>query len=789
MTFRNIKSELLLLFSIAAIFAIAIIVVISAYYITSIRQDNEQKSIQAQNIIISNTIKATIEKNFAQAISISQTFSSVQNPIKKAAIDREQATWMLREVINQNSMITDIYMLWEKNAFDGNDLQYKDAESSDSSGRFVPHWQKLENNEIVLNTYTDNKLKKSLKNIILSPITYRENGKTNLKLPLVSPIMNSEVYYGITVINISLDWVQTLLEKQTYQKDRMQISLVSSNGTIIAISNNKYLVGKSLNEAFEDFELYINDLGKGKSFVYSTENEKIYGIPCFVEDSETPLMLIVQTTPSMLSGSFLFDFFSITGIIIVIFVISLILINILLNRFVMPIRILVENSTKLIKGDLEFEAVEFKSDNELKQLYQAFSQVASSMKDAVSVSESISKGDFSKFIDVKSEKDILAKAINTMNETLKLAKEDSAKREKEDEIRNWMRQGMAKLVDSQRTNAGNMDDLANNIIQTLINYVDASIGGLFLYNNSNHDDIHMELVAAYALDVKKHYKKRIEIGEGIAGACAFEQKTIFVTNIPEQYLEVTSGLGSSKPKCIIVVPLIFENQLLGVLELAFLHLIEKYKIEFIEQITENIAASLSNAKISAKTVELLEQSQKQAEILVQKEQEVRQNLEMIQIAQKESAIREAEMRGILDAVNNTILTIEYTTEGILLNANEKYLKTSHYSLDEIRGINVLELVKDERDELKQIIDGVKKGKFYEKEVKRFTKFGEVKWFLSTYTPFYDINGDITKVMYFAIDNTERKQLIDSLKIKEIELQKRVDELEHFIEEITKEQLE
>ena len=111
---------------------------------------------------------------------------------------------------------------------------------------------------------------------------------------------------------------------------------------------------------------------------------------------------------------------------------------------------------------------------------------------------------------------------------------------------------------------------------------------------------------------------------------------------------------------------------------------------------------------------------------------------------------------------------------MLLTANDKYLKNMHYDdLSEIQGVNVLDLVKTEREELETVIKNVSTtGQFYEKEMKRFTKSGEVRWLWSTYTPYYNYEGKITKILYFAIDITENKKHQEELenKIKELEAQ-------------------
>jgi GAF domain-containing protein len=103
------------------------------------------------------------------------------------------------------------------------------------------------------------------------------------------------------------------------------------------------------------------------------------------------------------------------------------------------------------------------------------------------------------------------------------------------------------------------------------------------------------LVASYAYDRVKHLQKTIQVGEGLVGRCVQEGNTIFLTDIPEDYIRIKSGLGEDNPRCLLIVPLRFNEEITGVIEIATLEIFEDFQIDFIERIGTSIASSISAA--------------------------------------------------------------------------------------------------------------------------------------------------------------------------------------------------
>ena len=230
-----------------------------------------------------------------------------------------------------------------------------------------------------------------------------------------------------------------------------------------------------------------------------------------------------------------------------------------------------------------------------------------------------------------------------MRTNLKHASEEDKRRKKEEDQRNWASQGIAKFSDILRQNNDNMEKLSYDIISNLVKYCDANQGGLFIINDDDENNKFIEMASAYAFSRKKFLEKKIEMGVGLVGRAIQESETIYITDIPDNYITITSGLGDDNPKSILIVPLVVNDEVYGVIEMASFKDFEKYQIEFVERIGENIASTLSTVKVNIRTSELLERTKQQAEEMRAQEEEMRQNMEELQATQEESARREAEL--------------------------------------------------------------------------------------------------------------------------------------------------
>jgi methyl-accepting chemotaxis protein len=194
-----------------------------------------------------------------------------------------------------------------------------------------------------------------------------------------------------------------------------------------------------------------------------------------------------------------------------------------------------------------------------------------------------------------------------------------------------------------RQNNNNIEELSYTIISNLVDYTSANQGGLFLINNNDPDHVFIELVSCYAYNRKKFIEKTIEPGEGLIGRCIQERASIYLTDLPNDYIRINSGLGDSNPTSLLIVPLLLNEEIFGAIELASFEELEPYKIEFVEKIGESIASTISTVKFNIQTANLLDQSRQQAEQMASQEEEMRQNMEELRATQEQSERRELEL--------------------------------------------------------------------------------------------------------------------------------------------------
>lgn len=255
--------------------------------------------------------------------------------------------------------------------------------------------------------------------------------------------------------------------------------------------------------------------------------------------------------------------------------------------------------------------------------------------------------------------DVLMKSLVSLRDQMRKFSVEEAER-------NWAVQGLAKFVEILRANE-NTTVLADTIISNLVKYMRFNQGALYLINDDMKDAPWLEMAACYAYGRKKFIEKRIELGEGLIGQCALEKCTSYLTDIPENYIRITSGLGEALPTNILIIPLNFDGRIFGVIELAAFQRCHPYQISFVEKLAENIASTVANARTNERTRRLLKETQMQAEqmrmqdekmqILLMKsqqqteelrahEEEMRQNLEELQAIQDELSRKNSEMEKI-----------------------------------------------------------------------------------------------------------------------------------------------
>ncbi len=367
--------------------------------------------------------------------------------------------------------------------------------------------------------------------------------------------------------------------------------------------------------------------------------------------------------------------------------------------------------------------------------------------------------------------------------------------------RNWVNEGLAKFVQILRS--GNNDgrqQLADSIIRNLVGYLKANQGALFALNDDNPEDIFLELEACYAYDRKKFLEKRIAPGEGLAGQVALEKSTLYMTDVPKDFIKITSGLGEALPRNILLVPLKLDEKIFGVVELASFQKFEPYEIEFVEKLGESIASSIAAVKSSERTETLLKETQLQAEQLKAQEEEVRQNMEELSTTQEELVRKQDQANKLLQKFE---LVTKTTTEGLwdleVPQDNNIHDNTPFFWADRFRHMlgysderdfpNVLHAWSDllHPDHKQKTLDAfaahlydLSGGTPYDVEYQLKLKDGSYRWFRAIGNTMRDEKGNPLRVAGSLIDIQDMKD-IQALQLElESKVAKRTEELKEVL---------
>jgi PAS domain S-box-containing protein len=350
----------------------------------------------------------------------------------------------------------------------------------------------------------------------------------------------------------------------------------------------------------------------------------------------------------------------------------------------------------LLHNGEKSKAIEKKAEDEVGDMIDAYNLLRRRINSAEEFAIEMSEGNYNYKFEILSERDSLGKSLNVLKDTLIQSRDEHEQRAREDEIRNWINTGVAKFNDLLRQNNTDINLLAYTIIENLSEYIGANVGGIFLIEGEKESEKYIALSASYAYDRRKYHQKRVEINEGLLGACYLEKKAIYLKEIPEDYIEITSGLGHQLPKCLYIVPLKVDNNVLGLMEIASNKVFENHHIEFIDQVSNSIAATFVSVRLNMKTATLLEESNRRAEEITQQEEEMRQNLEEMQATQEELArLRqddEKHRREMQLIIDNTRLMLRNLVDaipgGYILKDQNGIIHTVNTEGAEIYGLNV-----------------------------------------------------------------------------------------------------
>jgi methyl-accepting chemotaxis protein len=374
------------------------------------------------------------------------------------------------------------------------------------------------------------------------------------------------------------------------------------------------------------------------------------------------------------------------------------------------------------------------------------------MKTNIDFAKEIADGRFDSEYELE-EDDQMGSALVEMRNNIRIA----AERELQEKFINV---GIAEIGDIIRSNNENLEDLSFNLVSYLVKYMKLNQGGIFIVSDEENE-IYLELKGCYAYERKKFLEKRIEPGEGLVGQCYLEQETIYMKDLPKDYIRITSGLGDASPNNLIVVPIKNEDVIEGVMELASFKHLNEYEIEFLKRVSENVATTIASAKINTRTKILYEQSQQQTEEMRAQEEEMRQNMEELSATQEEIERKSKEFENRFKAINETgIGSIEFDLKGNIVDANDAFCELMGYKKNEIVGSHhriFVDPVYAASEEYTKFWDDLRNGKNQKGEYTRYTRTRDEVVLYGAYSILRDTHDRPAGVLKLALDITHLKK--------------------------------
>jgi methyl-accepting chemotaxis protein len=744
-------------------------VVAIGYIVTKSRQALLDDSLE--NARLTARIAADqIEKEFVRDLAVTRTLAQAFTVYQNMPASQWQDLFMrmYKPVLEGNKHVYSIWDSWEYYGFvpnytkdhgrfcmtvwreDGKILTITDERSMagdpDKYGSF-----KKKNQEGLWEPYFDEIVKGKSERVLMTTVA--------------SPVQIDGKYLGLVGFDISLESLQDVVSK--IEPVKGSYAFLVSETSIVAAHRNPDFINVSLKDIFpDDFakenlgELIFQ--GKEHSYYRTDEHGNLFYVtfaPIKAGNSYSawslalsiPMSIITERADENQNISLVVGLIGLLVLAIVLILVA--------NGLTRPIVRITKSLNKLSHGEISNDLIlDLKTGDEIETMASALNISIEGLNKKTSFANEIGAGKLESRLEMLGENDVLGKSLINMRDSLKKAKIDEDIRAGEDMKRTWANEGFARFADILRKNNEDLQQLADEVLKNLVKYVDGNQGALFLLNDDDSNNTHLEAKSVYAWDRKKYIDMQVMLGEGLIGACALERETIFLTEIPANFVTISSGLGESDPNCIVMVPLKQDDAIMGVLEVASFKILEKHEIEFLEKVSESIAATISSVKINAKTRYLLEQSQQQAEEMQAQEEEMRQNMEELLATQEEMARKEKEIAWTMDAIGGLGLLMEYDFKGIITHVNHLICNRSGYSKEELIGQHHSILFEE-----KNVINSDNYQKFwhdmnnkipFESLLRRVTKTNQLFVVKGHCHPIFDEDGRPFKVVEIAVDITE-----------------------------------
>ena len=556
---------------------------------------------------------------------------------------------ILEEVLQDNPQFISVWSNWELSALDKN-YPYKHGRKrintiNDNGVRVIEEFLETDGKATEGLYYT---LKANPREYMSEPYYFAYKGRENVQIleasPIV-PIIIDNIYAGQVGADIEMTKFYELIKDIKPFKGSYSM-MVSDLGTIISSPFPEYE-----NTSIKDFSMaqksminIIDSLRLDKPFSFNDNSNPskpnyVSFVPFSIgaTDSHWFIAIVVPTDTilreanrnaliSLLTGLF--------GIVILAFVIWIVA-----KKITTPLVFTTKELNVLATGAIDqVKKIKITTHDELSEMGKALNKLTDSMKKSAVFASEIGGGQYDSTFFSLGSNDILGNALIQMRLNL-------TKLRNQNNDNNWRQESLVKiseLLQGEKT----ATDLGNQVLSTLADILGIQMGAVFV----EQDDVY-KLISTYAYYKRKSGVHEFKLGEGLVGQAALEMKTIEFEQIPEDYIYIKSGLGEIKPAFILVVPLIFQNRTVAVLELANTTGFTEQKLELMSLLSENLAIAFNTIRVNTELKILLNKTQEQTEELRAQQEELMESNKVLEekshalkISQEELQQQQEELR-------------------------------------------------------------------------------------------------------------------------------------------------
>lgn len=346
------------------------------------------------------------------------------------------------------------------------------------------------------------------------------------------------------------------------------------------------------------------------------------------------------------------------------------------------------NTLGLVAQGVLPEATENRSNDEFGQMGRKVDELVQTLRSNADFAKRIGEGKYDTEFRPASDDDILGMSLINMRKNL-------VENERRDTERNWIVRGVAEISEILRMH-DSIDQLGDDVIKFILGKINAVQGAFYVVNDENKPAV-IEMRASFAYNRKKYLKAKFKFAEGLVGQAAAEKDTILRTEIPDDYVSLTSGiLGDKKPKAILIVPLITNEEVYGVLEFAGFKKFDPSQVNFVKELSLILARTIFNIKVNERTRRLLAESQEMSNELKEKQEVLRQNAEEMQATQEELKRSNQLLEEQVEEVNRTQkrmqLLLENASEVITIYEEDETVRYISPSVETILGYGQKEMI-------------------------------------------------------------------------------------------------